>query len=164
MPPPGSDTGGVELRAQRRARAARERGLHAGGTGHPAAAARHMRSGLRWLGWSDADGLDDAPSVPQVHHAVAARLLISLAFLEAEQGRTGYGLRLLDLAEEIAAAEDRGVVLAQRGLLFIRTWRGDDALKMLDEAVPLLDGRAATAGDLARALLNRGFLHLNTGR
>jgi tetratricopeptide (TPR) repeat protein len=123
-----------------------------------------MRSGLRWLGWSDADGLDGAPAVPQVHQAVAARLLISLAFLEAEQGRTGYGLRLLDLAEEIAAAQDRGVVLAQRGLLFIRTWRSDDALKMLDEAVPLLDGKAATAGDLARALLNRGFLHLNAGR
>jgi tetratricopeptide (TPR) repeat protein len=127
-----------------------------------------VRSGLRWLGWSDTEGLGTgglgrAPLVPQVHQAVAARLLISLAHLEAEQGATAYGLRLLDLAEAMTAAADRGVLLAQRGLMLMRTWRGEEALRTLGEAVTLLDGDPAVAADLARALLNRGFLFLNTG-
>ena len=68
---------------------------------------------------------------------------MTLAAWESEQGRTEYGLRLLDQAEGLAAADDRGFLLLQRGLLFMRTWRGDDALKALDEAVALLEGNPA---------------------
>jgi tetratricopeptide (TPR) repeat protein len=97
------------------------------------------------------------------HPELAARLLISLAHAEAEQGRTELGLRLLDGAEPLVAPDERGVLLQQRGLLLLRTGRADDALALLDAAVPLL----AEAGDsvvLARTLLNRSALHLDAGR
>jgi hypothetical protein len=67
--------------------------------------------------------LAGARQLREAHHALAARLLMSLAHLEAEQGRTDYGLRLLDRAEGLAAADDRGVLLSQRGLLLMRTGR-----------------------------------------
>jgi hypothetical protein len=97
-----------------------------------------------------------------VHRPVAARLLISLAHLEAEQGRTDYGLRLLDLAEGMTAPADRGILLSQRGLLLLRTWRIGEALRFFDAAVPLLEGYADIKV-LARVLLNRGVVHLNIG-
>jgi tetratricopeptide (TPR) repeat protein len=149
-------------RAGRRAREEHQRGLRAGAAGHPAVGARHLRAGLAHLGWTEDDNGPDAPRVPEADRAFAARLLISLAHLEAEQGRTGYGLGLLDRAGAMTAAEDRGILLSQRGLLLSRTWRGSDALRLFDEAVPLLEGYADTAV-LARVLLNRGVLHLNTG-
>jgi tetratricopeptide (TPR) repeat protein len=77
------------------------------------------------------------------------------------QGRTEYGLRLLDRAEALASADDRGVVLLQRGLLVARAWRGGEALRTLDEAVALLDGNPAETENMAGALLNRSFVHLN---
>jgi tetratricopeptide (TPR) repeat protein len=88
---------------------------------------------------------------------------MGLAHLEAEQGRTGYGLRLLDRAEGLAATADTGVLLSQRGLLFMRTWRSDEALRTLNESIAMLEGNAAETEIFAGALLNRGFLHLNAG-
>jgi CHAT domain len=148
-------------RAANRARQAYQRGLRAGATGRPAVGARHLRSGLALLGWDD----DEEPGARQVREAdraAAARLLISLAHLEAEQGRTEYGLALLDRAEVMTAPDDRGILLSQRALLLLRTWRVSEALRFFDEAVPLLEGYADVAV-LARVLLNRGVLHLNTG-
>ncbi len=147
-------------RAASRAREAYQRGLRAGAAGRPAVGARHLRAGLLLLGW-DGDR-PDARQVREADRAVAARLLISLAHLEAEQGRTEYGLALLDRAEDMTAADDRGILLSQRALLLLRTWRVSEALRFFDEAVPLLEGCADTAV-LARVLLNRGVLHLNTG-
>jgi tetratricopeptide (TPR) repeat protein len=118
-----------------------------------------LRAGLLLLGWEEAG---DRPVARPEYRPVAARLLISLAHLEAEQGRTGHGLRLLDLAEELTAPADRGILLSQRGLLLMRTWRIGEALRFFDAAVPLLEGHADTRV-LARLLLNRGFLHLNAG-
>ena len=118
-----------------------------------------LRAGLLLLGWEEGR---DQPAVRPQDRAVAARLLISLAHLEAEQGRTEHGLSLLDLAEGMTAPADRGVLLSQRGLLLMRTWRIGEALPLFDAAVPLLDGYA-DARVLARLLLNRGFLHLNAG-
>jgi tetratricopeptide (TPR) repeat protein len=181
--------GGSPARAENRARDAHRRGLRAGAAGHPAAGARHLRAGLRELGWleqakqaaqeeqaeqatqeeragrAERATQEERPGAQQLreaHHALAARLLMSLAHLEAEQGRTDYGLRLLDRAEGLAAADDRGVLLSQRGLLLMRTGRGADALRMLDEAVPLLADHAEPAV-LARVLLNRGVQQLTTG-
>jgi tetratricopeptide (TPR) repeat protein len=155
--PSGSDT-----RAQRRAREAHERGLRAAAAGHPAVGARQLRTGLTQLGW-----VETTPGagtvLPEQHHALAARLLMSLAHFEAEQGRIEYGLGLLDQAESLAAPADRGVLLSQRGLIFMRTWQGDNALAALDGAVALLDGNKAETAVLARTLLNRAFHHLNTG-
>ena len=60
-------------------------------------------------------------------------------------------------ADEIVAADDRGILLVQRGYLLMRAWRGNEAVKTLDEAVALLDGnpadidRIVTAVDLRRS-------------
>jgi tetratricopeptide (TPR) repeat protein len=121
--------------------------------------ARQLRAGLLLLGWEE--GRDQA-AVHEECRPVAARLLISLAHLEAEQGRTEHGLRLLGLAEGMIAPADRGILLSQRGLLLMRTWQIGEALRFFDAAVPLLDG-CADVRVLARLLLNRGFLHLNVG-
>jgi tetratricopeptide (TPR) repeat protein len=146
--------------AVRRAWEAHQRGVQAGASGRPVTGARHLRAGLLLLGWEEGR---DRPAVQEEHWPVAARLLISLAHLEAEQGRTEHGLDLLGLAEEMTAPADRGILLSQRGLLLMRTWRITEALRFFDAAVPLLDGYADVRV-LARLLLNRGFLHLNVGR
>jgi tetratricopeptide (TPR) repeat protein len=154
---------GSLARAEHRAREARERALRAGNAGRPAVGARYVRAGLLELGWAEDDAQPDARLVPGAHHALTARLLIILAALEAEQGRAEYGLRLLDRAESLTAAQDRGVLLAQRGLLLRRAWRSGDALRMLSEAIALLEGNAGETANLVAALMNRGFLHLNAG-
>jgi tetratricopeptide (TPR) repeat protein len=145
--------------AVRRAWDAHRRGVQAGASGRPVAGARHLRAGLLLLGWEESG---DRPVAPQEYRPVAARLLISLAHLEAEQGRTEHGLHLLGLAEELTAPADRGILLSQRGLLLMRTWRIGEALRLFDTAVPLLEGHPDVRV-LARLLLNRGFLHLNAG-
>jgi tetratricopeptide (TPR) repeat protein len=150
---------GIARSAVRRAWDAHRRGVQAGASGRPVAGARRLRAGLLLLGWEEGR---DQPAVRPQDRSVAARLLISLAHLEAEQGRTEYGLRLLDLAEEMTDPADRGILLSQRGLLLMRTWRIGEALRLFDAAVPLLDGYADVRV-LARLLLNRGFLHLNAG-
>jgi hypothetical protein len=119
---------------------------------------RHLRAGLTMLGWEE----DRDNQLREADRSVAARLLISLAHLESEQGRTEYGLRLLKLAEEMTAADDRGILLSQRALLLMRTWQVSEALRYFDEAVPLLETYADSVV-LARVLLNRGVLHLNVG-
>jgi hypothetical protein len=147
-----------------RASAAHQRGLRAGAAGHPGVGARHLRTGLAALGWQEtvSRATPAAAVVPAAHHAFAARLLISLAHLEAEQGRTDYGLDLLDVAEDLTAPGDRGILLSQRGLLLMRTGRLAQALAFFDESVPLLEQYADTAV-LARVLLNRSVLHLSLG-
>ena len=148
--------------AEKLARAAHERAVKAGASWRPAVAARHIRSGLLVLGWKGDDVLPDAADMTDERRAMAARLLMSLAHYEAEQGRTAQGLRLLDQAEPLTAAADRGVLLLQRGLLCMRTWRDRDALQLFDQAVNLLQDYPDPAY-LARALLNRSFSHLNSG-
>jgi hypothetical protein len=152
---------GSLARAESRAREARRRGLQAGNAGRPAEGARLIRAGLMQLGWAEDEMQPDARLVHEAHHALAARLLMILAAWEAEQGRTEYGLRLLDQAEGLVAADDRGILLAQRGLLFRRAWRGGDALRMFNDAIALLERNAKERMNLAMALLNRSFQHLN---
>jgi hypothetical protein len=161
--PPAERHQAQPTRAQSRARAAHQRGLRAGNAGRPAVGARHLRAGLSELGWHEHAAQPDARQVPEAGRALAGRLLMSLAHLEAEQGRTDYGLRLLDRAETLAAPQDKGVLLAQRGLLLMRTWRGDAALQTLDTAIAMLAGNPAETEIFAGTLLNRSFLHLNAG-
>ena len=154
-------TGTSLARAESRAREARERGLQEGNAGRPAVGARYIRAGLRQLGWAEAGGLPDAERIHASHQALAARLLMILAVWESEQGRTEQGLRLLDRAGSLVAAADRGVLGVQRGYLLMRAWRGREAVQALDEAVAMLDGNPAETENLAAALLNRSFAHLN---
>src|SRR5215471_15711876 len=136
-------------RAESRARKARERGLREGNAGRPAVGARHVRAGLRHLGWVEEGNQPDARQLHEAHHALAARLMGILAEWEAEQGHTEYGLHLLNRAESLAAAEDRGILLLQRGLILMTTGREDDALRTLGDAVAMLDGTAAETENLA---------------
>jgi tetratricopeptide (TPR) repeat protein len=162
MPPAAERSAQPASRAEKRARAAHQRGLRAGSAWRPAVAARHMRTGLLALGWTENQQQPDTSGVPGEFHALAARLLMSLAHFEAEQGRTEYGLRLLDQAGPLTAPGDRGVLLSQLGLLFVRTWRARDALPLLDEAVVLLRDYPDPSY-LARTLLNRALSHLYAG-
>src|ERR1051326_6598989 len=144
-------------RAESRAREARQRGLQEGNAGRPAVGARYVRAGLRQLGWQESDPRPDVRQVHEADHALAARMLGILAEGEADQGRTHYGLRLLDRAEGLAAAEDRGILLLQRGLIFVLIGRGDEAVRSLDESITLLDGNAAETENLTAAPINRSF-------
>ncbi len=153
----------VHAAAARRAREARDRGLREGNSGRPAVGARYIRAGLRQLGWTEDGEQPDPRQVHEVHHALAARLLGILAEWESEQGRTEYGLRLLDRAENLVAADDRGILFLQRGLIFMRTWRGGEVLNVLDEAIVLLEKNPAEIANLASALITRSFAYLNIG-
>jgi len=148
-------------RAERLAREARERGLREGNAGRPAVGARYIRAGLRRLGWSE--GGDDARQVARAHHGLAARLLIILAGWEAKQGRTEYGLLLLDRAEALVAVDERGILLIQRGLLCLRRGRAGEALDLFDDAIAALAQNRAETENLASGLLNRSLIHLSRG-
>jgi tetratricopeptide (TPR) repeat protein len=150
-------------RAESRAQQARQRGLREGNAGRPAVGARHARAGLRYLGWAEDGTQPDAVTVREAHHSLAARLLGMLAGWESMQGRTEYGLRLLDRAESLAAEDVRGMLLLQRGLMLMRTWQGQEALRTLDQAVALLEQDPAETANLASALINRSYAHLNAG-
>ncbi|HUN33286.1 MAG TPA: CHAT domain-containing protein [Trebonia sp.] len=143
----------------RSAQAAHESGLRAANAGHLDLAARLMREGLTQLRWRQRPG-GDADDIPPEYAPHAARLLMSLALVEAEQGRAGYGLRQLDRAQRLAEPADQGTLLMQRGAILLRTGRWRDALAQLIAAEPLVAGRPDL---LAGLLLNRGVLHLNTG-
>ncbi|MEN3360683.1 MAG: hypothetical protein V7637_4665 [Mycobacteriales bacterium] len=144
-------------------------GVDATGDGRPVVAARHLRAGLVLL-----DRLDGTNRSASTRTAVApdhasraqtlqARLLISLALAEAEQGRTGAGLLLVDQAAPLLPAADHGVLLQQKGLLMLRLGRVDDAIRLLDEAIPLLE-RAGDAVVLTPTLLNRALVHIDIGK
>ncbi|MGD0557103.1 MAG: hypothetical protein ABSA93_19255, partial [Streptosporangiaceae bacterium] len=140
---------------QQRALTAHRKGLRAANDGRPGAGARWIRSGLAELGWRERDA-----AVPEADRALVARLLMSLAHLESEQGRAEYGLGLLDHAERTVSAADRGHLLAQRGLVLLRIGRWRESLAQFTGAEPLLDTDREM---LARVLVNRGVLHLNRG-
>ena len=130
-----------------------EKGIAATARGAPVLAAAHLRSGLRLLGWPSASR--EPP--------VAARLLISLAHAEAEQGRLEDGLSLLDEASGLVADTDLGVCEQQRGLLLLRAGRFAAARDCFDLALPLLNlpehDKVA-----ARTLLNRGVTLQSLGQ
>lgn len=150
-------------RAEKLAREARRRSVLAGGAGHPAAGARHARAGLRHLGWTEDGDQPDANQVHQAHRALAARMLAVLAWMEAEQGRPQYGLRLLDRAQALAPTENQGLLLQQRGYIFLRTGRDNDALNALSGAIALIEDDPGETVNLVAVLLNRSFAHLNRG-
>ena len=147
-------SGGVS-QAELRARQAPE-----GGCG------RAMRGGPRtapaWCarGWPRSAGGKTRTARPGRSGPLAARLVMCLAHLESELGRADYGLALLARAERAADPADRGILLSQRGLMLMRTGRWADALSQLAAAEPLVGHDPEL---LARVLLNRSVLHLNTG-
>lgn len=144
---------------ERRAEEAHRKGLRAGNSGHPALAARHLRVGLAALGWHEQSS-GDGGNLPEPYRPLVARLLITLAHMESEQGRADYGLDLFTIAERFITPADSGILLSQRGLLLLRIGRWGDALAQFNAAEPLLGEKPAA---LATVLVNRGVLHLNMG-
>ena len=129
--------------------------LAASDDGRPAVAVRRLRAALRLIG---PDAANDLPAVARIR----ARLLISLAWAESERGRVETGFRLLDEAERHIPADQRPILLGQRGLLLKRSGRNDLALRQYDEAVALLTEHASPL-DLVKALNNRSLVHLEAG-
>jgi len=106
--------------------------------------ARLLQRALGRCGHSDAD--------------LRARILITLAYREAERGCLDDGLALLDEALAWRPCPSvRGLVWSQRALLLTRCGDGRAALRAYDHAMPLIDGDPVVR---ARALLNRGNVHL----
>lgn len=138
-----------------RAEALHAEGLAACRNMHPAVGTRLLQAALRQL--------DDG----RAHNAAAAqlrgRILVSLAYAQGELGRAEQGLHLLTEAEPLMPAERRGLLLYQRGLLLMRNGQDRLALQHYDAAIALLREQSDPE-DLARALLNRGNVHLNAAR
>ncbi len=143
-----------------RAEAAYISGQRAGNSGQPAVAARRLRAGLAELGWHEGGASGRGGAAARVHSALTARLLMTLAHMEAEQGHMDVGLRILAEAERYVTPGEAGILCLQRGLLLLRGGRWQEALTQLTAAESRL---GADQERLAAALLNRGVLHLNTG-
>ncbi|HEY3735711.1 MAG TPA: CHAT domain-containing protein [Streptosporangiaceae bacterium] len=125
-------------------------GVGASAAGRPVVAVRHLRAALRRV-----EAGRDAE--------LRARIMVSLAWAEAERGRISAGFRLLDDAEPLFPPERRGVLLGQRGLLLRRTGQDAAALAQYDAAIAGL-AEPDEAEDLAKALSNRALVHLGAAR
>jgi CHAT domain-containing protein/tetratricopeptide (TPR) repeat protein len=91
---------------------------------------------------------------------VRGRLLVSLAWAEAERGRVDLGFRLLDEASLLLPASALPLLHAQRAVLLRRNGRTDRAAPEFDRAIAGLTDPL----DLVKALNNRALLRLDTGR
>ncbi|MFD4637868.1 CHAT domain-containing protein [Lentzea sp. NPDC058436] len=138
-----------------RVRLMRQEGSLLTNSGRPAAGARRLRAALRLLRWS--------PGVAPAHPVLTSHVLISLGLAEAELGDTARGLATLDAAEVIVSGRDRPILWQQRALVLHRAGRVNEAMRLLDAAVPLLvrDGDPFT---LTSALLTRVAIGIGVGR
>lgn len=163
-PPPA---GGVPAEAEAAARLLHRRGVAATGDGRPVAGARLLRRGLALLGWTEQPGRAPQsvahPGTGSSRDALVGRLLTSLAYAEAEQGRTRYGFQLLDTAAVLVDPHDLGILVQQRALLLYRTGRYTEAMRHFDDAIPLLASMDHVSV-LCPTLLNRASVHLAAGR
>jgi CHAT domain-containing protein len=122
---------------------------------HPAVGTRLLQAALRQL--------DDGRAQNAAAAQLRGRILVSLAYAQGELGRAEQGLHLLTEAEPLMPAERRGLLLYQRGLLLMRNGQDRLALQHYDAAIAVLREQSDPE-DLARALLNRGSVHLNAAR
>ncbi len=113
--------------------------------------------------------LDELPKDPTAGPEIHAQILVTLACYRSELGQPELALSLLDDALAVDSSS-QAAVLTARGMVLLRS--GDErAVAALDKAIAALHGvTAATArpgagpSDLASALLNRGLLHMISGR
>jgi hypothetical protein len=123
----------------------------------PVRGARILRAALRRLG-EQQPGPHSSASVE-----LRGRILVSLAYAEAELGNIEQGWRLLAEAEPLVPPQRRGPLLSQRALLYIRTGKDEAAIGQYDLSLAVLREESEPQ-DLARALLNRGNLQLSRGQ
>ena len=157
----GPSVAAASLERETTARELHQRGVAATSDGRPADGARHLRAGLALLGWHDHAPFPLEPA--SARDALVARLLISLAYAEAELGRTQYGFDLLDAAADLVDPRDEGVLLQQRALMLHRTGRYTESMHYFDLAIPLI-GADRHVAVLCSTLLNRASVHLHSGR
>ncbi|GAA0496669.1 hypothetical protein GCM10010167_64520 [Paractinoplanes deccanensis] len=117
--------------------------------GRPALAARRLRAALRAAGEADP--------------AVRGRILVTLAWAEAERGHVDQGFHLLDEAEPLLPPPTRAVLHAQRAVLLRRNGHNERALPEFDSAIAGLPEHEAPL-DLVKVLNNRALLHRDAGR
>lgn len=151
----------------------RELAVAAKARGELKAALRHLRQALRLLEVridkppdrrAEPAPLGGSPALPSAHPyaSLAANILISLAHVEAESGRTSLGSSLLTRAEDLVSPDERGTLYGQRGLLLLRTGRAHASLAEFDLAAAMIDPGQQPV-ELARVLLNRSVAHLEIG-
>ena len=141
--------------AAERAAALRADGHAATANMRPVQGARLLRAALRQLG--EPTSVRQTPAMAELR----GRVLVSLAYAESEQGHIEQGWRLLDEAEALLLPpRRRGLLLNQRALLYIRTGKDGAAIEQYDLSLAVLREESEPQ-DLARALLNRGNLHLS---
>ena len=145
-------------------------------TALPAESVRSRRAGqLHQAGRAAAFAYDQTRAIARLRRALAvlgpsandgpgerqlrARILLILAYCEAESGRTGRGLALLDEAQELLPYEERADAHGQRAILLRRAGRESEALAEYDRAFAALADRELPGARL-RLLLNRSALFL----
>jgi tetratricopeptide (TPR) repeat protein len=114
-------------------------------------AIRRLRQALAVLGSAEQDS--------QAERRLRARILLILAYSEAESGRTGLGLALLDQAQELLPYAERADAHGQRAILLRRAGRESEALAEYDRAFAAL-ADSEVPGARLRLLLNRSALFL----
>ncbi|HEX6344089.1 CHAT domain-containing protein [Umezawaea sp.] len=142
------------------ATALRGQGYRAASAGRPADAAKLLRAALRELPIGSGD-----PDVV----ALRVRILITLAYAEAETGSVPDGLAHLGTAHDLTAALPdgsglRAIVQDQRALILHRAGRTAEALALYDESVARMEAAGVDAAALCTALLNRGLTSIGFGR
>lgn len=128
-----------------------ERGLDLVRRFRPTAAEPLLRASLQALE-AGVDGQGLTPS----------RVMITLAYVEAEVGRLQAGLDLLDRAADRAGADavTIGLAASQRGLLLLRAGRPLEARRAFDQALEVVGPEPEYE---ATARLNRGLLLMTMG-
>lgn len=116
-------------------------------------AVRRLRQALAVLGPAERDG----PAEQQLR----ARVLLILAYSEAESGRTAHGLALLDEAQALLPVAERADAHGQRAILLRRAGLEGEALSEYDRAFEALNDQEVP-GARMRLLLNRSALFLAT--
>jgi tetratricopeptide (TPR) repeat protein len=95
-------------------------------------------------------------------HELAARILLSLAYVQFELGSTDQALDLCGQALRIKGISDqvRGLINSQLGIIHTNAGNGGAALAAFDRALDLLDDSPEPQ---ATAFLNRGNVHMQRG-
>jgi tetratricopeptide (TPR) repeat protein len=148
------------------AAALRRRAVETASAARPAEAIKLLRRALRMLP-VESDDLDAI--------TVRTRILLSMAYVQAETGPVTEGLVHLGTARGLVGGMPDGphkVALLgfanqQHALILLRAGHVAEAIELFDEAMPLLeqalDGPAGDPEMLARSLMNRGLAHIAAG-
>ncbi|GDY30229.1 CHAT domain-containing protein [Gandjariella thermophila] len=136
----------------------------------PSEAVRLLNRALRTL-----DRAAGGQPPPEEQTALRVRILVGLAYVEAETRNLDAGLARLRTAQELLSGLGgerqhlalQGMVHSQHGIMLGRAGRFDDGIRALDDAVAVMElavaRDAADPGALGTVLINRGLMHTAAG-